>query len=425
MRKTRLKLAAVAALRDEPNFVELQLLHFCEDRDTRRFLRWLDESGLALYLLAQIHKSHQAPRLPAAFIQQLENRLESNRKRSQAMLVEVDNLSNMLTGRRISYAFLKGFSLVPDFCPNVELRHQSDIDILIDAKATREAAHAIRERGYSVEESLRTGEIHLAKPRTKPPSSHDDIYTPDFLPEIELHTSIWNDLDHVILRTPSGYLARCQIHEINGISFPCLSLEDMFLAQILHAFRHLLGSWIRVAWLFEIHSFIGRHVEDASLWLEVKARSSAHPEIRNVFGLMLGLTNELFLSPIPKVIWDWCVEPLPTPLKRWVSEFGMRWVLSDLTGSKLSLLVHMEFIQDARARRSYLWRRMFPLRGKPTIGCIQSGNQKMAALAKLAQGMFLTKRAFFHAASLGSFTLDAVRWTHILRAGRKQGAIIS
>jgi Uncharacterised nucleotidyltransferase len=423
MRRDQLKLAAILALREQPDFANLWALGFSSDREMRRFLRWLDESGLALYLLGRLQNAHEIDRLPSLFCFRLQRRFESNRKRTAVILAALHQLSTSLTARRIPHAFLKGFTLVPDFCSAIELRHQSDIDILVSPEFAERAKLAMQERGYSMRELLRTGEIHFSKPRSKPPSIHDDIYTSNFHPEVELHMSIWKDLDHVSLNVRDDGLSRLRIQQINGVRLACLSIEDTFVAQILHAFRHLLGSWIRVAWLFEIHSFIVRHAENEPLWSEINERTTADPELRNAFGLVLQLTNQLFPSPIPNVMREWCIDPLPGPLSQWVAEFGTRWALSDLSGSKLSLLVHREFIKDAVSRRSYVWRRMFPFAGKPTLGRVHSQDVKTPVSAKVAEGRFLARRALFHAASLCSFSIDAVRWARILRLCRKQGAI--
>lgn len=425
MRRSQLKLAAIFALRREPDFDKLRELRFCSDPEIHRLLRWLDESGLALYLLARLQNAHETDRLPSRFCLQLQTRFESNRKRTAVILAELNCLGTSLTEHRVPHAFLKGFTLVPDFCSAMELRHQSDIDILIAPEFAERAQLAVQERGYLMDEFLRTGEINFSKPRSKPPSIHDDVYTANFHPEVELHTSIWKDFDHVSLNVRSDSLSRVRVQETNGVRFACLSIEDTFVAQILHAFRHLLGSWIRVAWLFEIHCFIDRHAENEPLWSEIRQRTTADRQLRNAFGLVLQLTNQLFPSPIPEVMREWCIDPLPDPLSQWVIEFGTRWALSDLSGSKLSLLVHGEFIKEAASRRSYVWRRMFPFAGKPTIGRVRSQDVRTAVSAKVGEGGFLAKRALFHAASLCSFSIDAVRWARILRLCRKQGVIAS
>jgi len=423
MNSVQLKLAAISALRQPPEFSRLHLLQSCSERGIRCLLRWLDESGLALYLLARLEESGQTEPLPRSFISALHNRAFSNQKRADAMLVEVGRLSTVLTERAVHHAFLKGVTLVPEFCPVVALRHQSDIDILVSTESIDSAKRALRECGYSVEESLHTGEIHFSKPRTKPPSIHDDIYTSNFQPEVELHTSIWTVFDHVTLEIPHDFLTRVCTHHLNCGRFSRLSTADIFVAQILHGFRHLLGSWIRVAWLFEIHNFLIGYWDDRSLWLEITNRLSDDPRLRNVFGLMLSLTNELFPSPISEVLGEWCIAPLPAALRQWVAQFGTRWALANLSGSKLSLLAHKEFIEDPASRRSYLWRRMIPVQGRPGIGRVEHTDIKTSIASKLATSMFFAKRALFHAGSLASFGVDALRWSRVLAPARRRRAI--
>lgn len=423
MSNTRLKLAVISALRQEPDLRGLQLLHSCNDREARRFLRWLDESGLALHLLASVKNSDETGCLPVFVLRELERRLESNRNRADAMLAEQGRLSAIFTERGIPHAFLKGFSLVPDFCPAIEFRHQTDIDILISSEFINSARSVMHECGYPIEASFHRGEIQFSEPRRTPASAKEDIYTSDFRHEVELHTAIWDDLGHVVLTAPTDCLRRARFRQMAEIRFPSLSLDDAFIVQILHGFQHLLGSWLRVAWLFEIHSFLVRYSEGDAFWLAIKTRAGEEVALRDAFGLMLQLTNHLFMSPIPKVMRDWCIEPLPNPLKQWVSKFGMRWALSGLSGSKLSLFAHKEFIRNAEQRRSYLWRRIVPVQGRPAIGRTETDNLQNTAGVWLAQSMFVAKRAFFHATSLGSLAIDAVRWAHTRHANRRQRAV--
>lgn len=423
MIKDQLKLAAISALRQQPDFTNLRLFQFRNDREMRLLLRWLDESGLALYLLDRLQKSGEADQLPPGFVHQLELRLQSNRRRTAAISTELDKLSTVLTQRNIPHAFLKGFTLVPDFCPAIELRHQTDIDILVAAEYGDEASRAILQCGYSAEETFPGGEIQFSKPRNWVPSVHQDVYASEFHPEVDLHISVCRDFDHVVLKVPLDYLSRFRIKEVNGVRFSCLSLEDAFIVQVLHAFRHLLSPWIRVSWLLEIQYFMTCHFDDDSLWCGIKARAGDDPLLRNAFGLTLQLTNRLFPSRTPKILQDWCVESLSDSIKQWALEFGMRWALSDFSGSKLSLFVHREFIQNPGVWRSYMWRRMFPLRGKPSIGRVEPLDIKTSISSRKAELIFFARRAFFHTATLGSFALDAIRWFHLRQMTQKQRAI--
>lgn len=423
MNNNQLKIAVISALRQDPDLKGLGYLRACNDGEVHRFLRWLDESGLALHLLATVKDSGGAGRLPVFVLRELERRLESNRNRAQAMLAEQKKLSESFTDRGIPHAFLKGFSLVPDFCPAIEFRHQTDIDILMPYEFIDSARSAMRECGYPIETSFLRGEFQFSEPRRRPASVKEDIYTPDFRHEVELHTTIWDELGHVVLTVPMDCLLRLRPREMYGVRFASLSLDDTFIVQTLHGFRHFLGSWLRVAWLFEIHSFFVRYSENDAIWLAIKTRAGDEPALRNAFGLMLQLTDRLFMSPIPTVMRDWCIEPLPDPLKQWVLKFGMRWVLSGLSGSKLSLFAHKEFIRNARVRRSYLWRRIVPVQGRPAIGRTETNNLKNSIGIWLAQSMFVAKRAFFHATSLGSLAIDAVSWAHTQHAIRRQRVV--
>ena len=131
MSKRDLQMLAVSALRSQPDFSGLHRLGVCSKRDTDALLTWLDHSGLALYFLTQLRKHGELDRLPASLKNALERRSDSNRKRMDGMFAEFSKVNSALKDRAIPHAFLKGFTLVPEFCPDASLRHQSDIDILV------------------------------------------------------------------------------------------------------------------------------------------------------------------------------------------------------------------------------------------------------------------------------------------------------
>ena len=422
MRKHGLKLAVVSAMRANPDFSKLQLLNAPSEREARAFLRWLDQSGLTLYLFWQLRKNGVFETIPMWLRSHLRNAFASNCRRTKAMLSDFARVNEALRRRGIHHAFLKGFTLTPDFCPAPELRHQSDIDVLISPEAVEQTRSAILDIGYSLERKLQGGEIYFSTKLTRMPSADDNVYRVDYQKEIELHTSIWEEVAHVSLRFPGDCLDRTRERHLTGMTVASLSLDDAIIVQILHAFRHFLSSWVRLSWLWEIHYFLSHHAEDTLLWIAVRDGSRDDPSLRSAFGFILRLTNRLFASPIPQVLQEWCVDSLPNSINCWVVEFGIRWALSEIAGSKLSLFIHKEFVRDTGTWRSYLWRRLVPLAGKASLVKAGSSHAKMPIRFKISHRIFQATRFAFHAKSFVSLPYELWRWKRALH-GLKTAAI--
>jgi hypothetical protein len=424
MNKRALRMVAISALGTHPDFSNLHLLKTCGRKDVERFLQWLDHSGLTLYFLSRLKDYKGIEHVSVSFREALDRRFRSNCNRVEKMLREFGKVNDALKNRGVSHAFLKGFTLTPEFCPDPCLRHQSDIDILVHSASVQEAMQALIECGYSREDSDVSSEIRFTTPLQHIPSHHDDIYDTSTQREVELHTSIWEKTGHVSLSTPNDCLEKARLRSLRDIDFFSLSAEDMFLMQVLHAFSHLLGSWVRVSWLWEIHYFLKKHAEENELWGAIRTRAGDDPILRKAMGLVLGLTKELFDSSLPELLNDWCVRTLPERVETWMRHFGIRWALSDLEGSKLTLFIHQEFLEDAGEWNAYLLRRVIPVPGRPSIGHIQASDVKIRLMAHASQVMFAGQRLVFHSTALLILAWEGVRWRRALQSGRKRRLVL-
>jgi hypothetical protein len=420
MSKRALKSMAISVLSSQPDFSELNQLRSCTRQDTESFLMWLDHSGLALYLYARLRDSEELSGLPPDFREALDRRFHSNSKRVEGMLDEFSRVNSALRNLAIPHAFLKGFTLVPEFCADPALRHQSDIDILIDPESIPKATQALIACGYPLKSSEAGGEIRFATPLRYVPSAHDDIYRMPLHREVELHTSIWQETGHVSLMVPNDCLKRARSRILHDIEFFSLATEDAFLMQVLHAFSHLLGSWVRVSWLWEIHHFLEAQADESELWQRILIRAGDDPALRKALGLVLCLTTELFGSRVPGVLSDWCVETLPDRVDTWVHHFGTEWALSELDGSKVTLFIHGEFLNDPAKWKGYLLRRLIPAPGRPSIGQIEASDVKTLLMGRLAQLTFAGRRLTFHAREMFVLGWEAIRWRQALQSGQKE-----
>jgi hypothetical protein len=443
MSDSTLQSLVIAALQPMPDFSSLNLL--CQPRYSRpaqqnKLLRWLDQSGLALYFLHRLRQYSVADRLPASLREVLERRLVSNRARTAAMLDEFRRLTACFEANGIQFCALKGFALTPDFCPAPHLRHQTDFDFLFASGDLARAAHALESLGpvdqrYTQTEIRPTGQLTFATPLFHVPTAADDIYAPARHRELDLLPSLQLDFHGASLHAPHDPLASIQHKTLGTVVFPALADDKAFSLQVLHCFSHLLGSWVRLSWLFEIANFLDLHHDNAPVWHSVVQRQTenqaATPNAatepfanREAFGLILTLTQSLFAARIPQPLADWCLMPLPAPIAAWVAQFGRRFAYADLNGSKLTLLVHRHFFQDRRAWPAYLRSRLFPFGRRSSLGSVSTAAPGARMKAIVFQWLHSMRRALFHLRELVSWPVEAIRWKRALLAAQKQSALL-
>ena len=306
MRERDLRVLTLAALRPVPDFSRLSLLRLSNASQIRKLLRWLDESGLALYLLTQLQDHEVLGQVPKDFSAALESRLAANRVRTAAMLSEFARLVDSFRRNGVQFCMLKGLTLTPEFCREVHLRHQTDFDFLVTLDSLENAKRAMQSCGYEQGEVTEFGQATFTTPLRHIPTSNDDIYAIPRHREVDLLTTLRLCAHGVSIPMPTPDFNDFKAKSLLDIAFPVLPSEEMFCFQVMHAFRHLLGSWVRVSWLFEIGYFIDRHCGDADLWRAIVDRIGHDARTRNAFGLVISLTRALFPRPIP--------EPLAHPL---------------------------------------------------------------------------------------------------------------
>jgi hypothetical protein len=425
MRDRDLRALLLSALQPAPDFSPLAALRRASPSRLARLLRWLDQSGLALYLLNQLQEHDAWAQVPARFRQALEARLTANQARTQAMLREFARLVESFDRDGVRFVALKGFTLTPAFCPAPHLRHQTDFDFLVAPDSFENAKRVMQSCGYDQQENGRLDEVTFATPLRHIPSPDDDIYAIPEHREVDLVTTLAQAAHGVSIGAPIGGLDSAEIRTLHGISFPALPAAEMFCLQVMHAFKHLLGSWVRASWLLEIGYFIDRHYRQDHLWRGVADRMGRDAKRRNAFGLVISLTNGLWSRPIPQALADWCLQSLPPSIELWVAHFGMKTAVADLDGAKLTLFVHREFVDDRNRWNSYLSDRIFPVGRHASIGMVTNTDSGTRIKAKVAQWRHTMRRSIFHAQSIFSLPVDAIRWKYALRSIEKQRVPVS
>ena len=141
------KRAILAALRHEPDFSALGSLPPLHSAAGRSCIRWLDHSGLALILLRALQNHSATTQISEAWRNALGQRHERNVIRMRDMVEEAGRINSAFLLYRVTAAFMKGFTLTPDFCEDPSLRHQVDFDLLVAPKDTKAAAKALARLG--------------------------------------------------------------------------------------------------------------------------------------------------------------------------------------------------------------------------------------------------------------------------------------
>ena len=164
-------------------------------RDWQQTLPWLDDSGLALYLLDRVNRSGLSQTLPDEIESRLRGNLDSNRRRLAEMKEEFGSLNRRFESAEVEYVVLKGFALIPDYCPDAGLRSQYDYDYLVAEGSLTKAQQVLEAAGYSQKIQSpgfeKVGASLFAAQSLHLPSSDEDFYSDDLSRTVELHLSLW------------------------------------------------------------------------------------------------------------------------------------------------------------------------------------------------------------------------------------------
>lgn len=358
MNRTALRLCVVQALAGYAEEHLAKLRHLSEF-EIRRLVLWLDESGLALYFFRCIGECNAVDSLPRLLVSELASRQQQNRGRVQLMLNELGRVNEALSGSGARYAFLKGFSLSPDFCPDCDCRHHNDIDVLIHRECIETAKGALGNLGYRLVHTFPSGEHKLVLPLPRVGASIFDIYRPADVGILELHLSMCESPDDIPLSLPDPFDS-LTTQTVRGITFPSLNTQDKFLLQLLHTFRHLTLMWMRVSWLYEISVFL-RQQREPGWWVSFCERAGPTSNIRHACGLMVGLTQKLFGSVLPDPLQEWCINDLPSSFQTWIDCVSTRWALSSASENRSPMLIQRQFLSSDLQWGHYLRRQLLPL----------------------------------------------------------------
>ena len=383
-----------------------------------RHIGVLDRVGLALPLYARLLENGNCSGLPLQALAALEQRRCDNKQRMSSMLLTFGQAVEALRQAGVRFVCVKGFSLIPEYLTELWLRHQIDFDLLVAPDDALRAQQALETLGYRLT-AIDGAERRLRIPVSRPLALDAYLYNPQEGGAIELHSGFWEaGAEALPLHCPGDALEQAEMHTVGSVSFSRLARHHAFLYQVLHVFRHFLGSWARLLWLYEIAAYMHRHRDDDAHWRKVHALLCADERMAEAAALVLLSAQDLFGCPIPRALKNVCTLPAGSPVRLWISQYAQRWLLTDMPGNKLNLLLQRHFFSDSHAWRRYLASRLAP-RGKSPMLCEGIERNVARSFAYRAANLrFQASRIWHHLKTGAGFAVASIAWKLNMRANR-------
>jgi hypothetical protein len=404
-----------------PTEERLSRLKRFNDRDWRRTFAWLDDSGLALELLDTVERAGAPDVLPRWVAQDLARRRAGNRHRLRQMKQEFDGLNRAFDRAGVDYAVLKGFSLVPAYTPDPALRSQYDYDYLVHPQSFHVARQVLESAGL-YEKSQSAGldpqgaTLFVGEPLDYSVSA-EDWYSAGLPRKVELHLSLWEyERDAICVDEPQDVLQWTRQARWEGLSFPVLADDDVLIFQCLHAFHHILDCWCRPSCFLEIARCMVRRETDRRFWAAVESRIDGGKCLSDILRFVFRLAADLFGAPIPARSSLAGASRRSRAIDLWVQRYGIGWCLARFPGSKLSLLVHREFVEEPAAWSEVCRGRLLPFHRPASVAEPREPNLKSNWTAKWRQGRFVMARARYHIAGLAIYSWHISGWKRTLGA---------
>jgi hypothetical protein len=382
-------------------------------RDKWRYaLRWLDDTGLALYFLQKLRQANASDRVPAFVLQRLDANFAANQRRAVYMQQQFAALNRKFNCAGVRYAAVKGLTLIPQFCPSPGLRHQNDFDYLVDDEALPRARVALEEMGYALCKRTDWECIYAMPSQTTAVPSHE-LYEADTPHAVELHLTIGENQD--LLVTEPHFLETAVVKTSGGVPFHALREEDAFLLQNLHAFHHILGDWLRLSWLLEIGYFFKTRQADHQLWDELARGLAGAPVLREMVAVVSALITQFFRVPVPSPIRMWQAELRP-PVRVWIDNYARKWAFGEnrideftlFPTRRLPLFLCRQYMSGSVAVGTL--RRLVPLARLSRVAHTVATEPSTALRPEFRKHQRLFRRSVFHLGAGLRYLWEIPRW---------------
>lgn len=391
-------------------------------RRWERILQWLDDTGLSFYFLHKLKHTSQTAIVPSSVLCRLERNFASNQRRADSMALRFNEINTRFDHAGVRYEVVKGFSLVPEFCPYASLRYQADFDYLVADESLSAARRALIDAGYNSRSSRSGKESVFVTPGAKA-SRGSAQYSSHSPHAVELHTDVWDNDMHEVWPLPQLFsVDQAKMRHWNDFSFHAQTDEDAFLLQVLHACRHLFTQWIRVSHLFEIAYFLNRRSSDNQLWDKISERIGQSRIVREFVIIIAEIASRLFAVPLPPLLQAW--EPsIPRKPLIWIEHYAMDWALGELPAygrlsffprSKLVLFLQREY----RAIPAKVGSKRQPSSASSRLSrTISSIGLKPSLLLSREwwRNNLMVRRTIFYALAQARYLFEIPRWRWLTR----------
>jgi Uncharacterised nucleotidyltransferase len=398
--------AVVATFRD-PAEASYDRLGAFAYPDWIRTYYWLDASGMALYFLHQLEDLRIEGALPAATLGRLRQNLADNRDQSASTFAEFSAINQAFRQADVRYCNLKGFTLLPDSCPDPTLRCQLDLDFLVRLGDLERCREMLAAMGYVLMGV--TDSVWEFKTGASEVPSIEDHYRPKAQRSVELHFAFPATVADSLF--PDLLLDRRIMLSWGGQTFPALSDGDRFVGQAMHLFKHLCSSHTRIAWLLEYKRQVSARQNDVCFWEEVRERSEIHRDAFIAIGLATLLSSQLFGEVSPAQLNDWTLNCLPPPVRLWAECYGREALLADFPGTKLYLLLRGQLAHSDGSWQQEKRSSLLPIHRAPKIVRTSMDDSLTKRLrGNVDQWRFILFRLRFHVTQGLRYAVEALRW---------------
>jgi len=385
----------------DPLPVECARLQGLSAHQWKPLLHWLDISGLALYFLERITEFELCEHLPATVLSRLQQNLEDNTARTDAMIAEAAILHREFQEAGLSYVIMKGFSLWPISVPRLELRSQLDLDFLIASSSAPQASSILGTMGYHLRAI--SGKSWEFKTNPVGITSIRDLYKDKPHRTVELHLEAPGSLR-------DSRLARAEKRLFRDICMPVLAPADLFLGQGMHLFKHISSSSFRVSHLIEFRRHVRARHHDDRFWMELRLLAERNPRAPIGLGVTVLLISQVLGDFAPKALTSWTVDCLLANVRLWVELYGRKLVFYGAP-SKLHLLLQPELEKAGIPANRSRGRELLPRRLPRAISHRAPGETPLDSIRRYRRQLhFVWMRLRFHIVEGLRYLRESVRW---------------
>ena len=373
-------------------------------RQWLRLLCWLDYSGLALYFFDQMRETRQLGTLPGPITAGLERRLHENTQRTAAMLAESVEIQTQFQRSGVRYAVQKGLSLWPNSVPRPELRLQFDLDYLVSPGDLARARGILDHKGYRLYENI--GREWAFKRNEKPGFGFKDLYRDTGSFRVELHADA---------PAAAPRLDRIEWRKLRGFTMPVLAPVDLFLAEGLHACKHVCAEFVRSAYLVEFRRHALFRRGDDAFWRALERRGVENARAPIGLGVTTLLITLVTGEFAPQALTCWTADRVPPAVRLWLELYAHRVVLGSYPGSKFHLLLERKLGDSCPLPQRTLRESMIPLRvPRPVIHA--SPNEALTVRARRYWMLleYILLRLRFHLVEGLRFARELRRWRRVV-----------